>query len=484
MKFGKQLRGIVDCSYPEWQPNFMSYKELKKRIVSRDNKSESSARDDEKPNNANSSSSTPCEGGGKLSDSAEFFTFLQSEIEKVNDFFLEKQEDYVIKHEQLSMRVSELMNQKPVTRIEINQLRQQLIDFHAQLVILENYSTVNYTGFRKILKKHDKKTGLNVRTVALNKVTTTPFFLSDVARRLLLSTEQQISQLDQIRKFRRISSGTDLPAQPSAFTTTNPALQQMTTAPLEPIQASQILPTSTNLALSSTQPTNKENEMEHEKERSDEIAQTHRVPDTPIGTRAPLLRLYRDCVEYSRISKSSGGTVPPPQSLIDNVDRLDANALGLSEEFMNSVTEPTNFCLAEDEALSVGYFVVPGGTKLQMFDFEIPGSAVVRLVQGAAVLRVFGGSKSVRNESTELPRLAILREGKVVGPWPAVTACASANYSEWNTIDSCAIVYVQFPSVCNVRLQRYEIVRDGDTNEFVATPKDELANSKFLKVWV
>ncbi len=36
MKFGKQLRGIVECSYPEWQPNFMSYKDLKKRIASRD----------------------------------------------------------------------------------------------------------------------------------------------------------------------------------------------------------------------------------------------------------------------------------------------------------------------------------------------------------------------------------------------------------------------------------------------------------------
>lgn len=215
MKFGKQLRSIVDYSYPEWQPNFMSYKELKKRIVhNRDGVSESSTCADDGESESTMATSTittpnPLTAAEKLNESAEFFEFLQQEVDKVNDFFLEKQEDFVIEHQQLSSQVTDIVASESVTRSEVVQLRQQLIDFHAQLVILENYSTVNYTGFRKILKKHDKKTGLNVRSLALNKVSATPFFFSDTTRRLLVSTERQISQLDQAHKSRWANSNLD-----------------------------------------------------------------------------------------------------------------------------------------------------------------------------------------------------------------------------------------------------------------------------------
>ncbi len=463
----------------------MSYKELKKRIVSRDGVSESSTRAEDEDSEKTPAANGPAQPAAapaassvvtaaKLSDSAEFFTFLQSEVDKVNDFFLEKQEDFIIEHQQLSARVAELIGPGSPTRSEVNRLRQQLIDFHAQLVILENYSTVNYTGFRKILKKHDKKTGLNVRSVALNKVSTTPFFLSDIARRLLLSTEQQISQLDQIHKFRRGNSALDLPALPSVHTVPNPTLGMMTLAPLEPAQASQVLPT----------PANSVATLEGDVDNEDG-AKSHPVPETSIETRAPLLRLYRDCVEYARLSKASRGTILPPQSLVDNVDRLDAKALGLTEEFVRSVKEPTNFCLAEDEALSVGYFVLPAGTKLQVFDFETPAAVVVRLVYGTAVLRVFGGSSEVCKETSNTRRrLVVRREGKVVGPWPAFTTSANVNYVECKSIDYCAIVYVQCPPVCNEQLERYAIVRDGEKDEMIATRCENAVKSKAIKVWV
>ncbi len=144
----------------------------------------------------------------------------------MNDFFLEKQEDFVIEHQQLCARVEQVLSPGAASRAEVNRLRQRLIDFHAQLVILENYSTVNYTGFRKILKKHDKKTGLRLRSICLRNVTATPFFFSDTTRRLLLTTEQQIANLDQIRKFRRADSNPapELPPLPRVHDVPNPAL--------------------------------------------------------------------------------------------------------------------------------------------------------------------------------------------------------------------------------------------------------------------
>jgi len=420
MKFGKQLRGIVECSYPEWQPNFLSYKELKKRIVPRDDMSESTAAETEDfdpvvtatttvsaENSRNNDVPIYMNGvvpASKLADSAGFFSFLQTEVDKVNDFFLEKQEDYIIEHGQLVARTKELLIPGSATRNEVNRLRQRLIDFHAQLVILENYSTVNYTGFRKILKKHDKKTGLNLRSTALRNLSSTPFFLSDIARRLLFSTEQKITELDQIRKFRRANSAVDLPglpAIPSPCTMPNPLFGHMSLAPLRPAQAAVTSEGSVSVGTdkdsndnnnnSNNNGDNNEPTSMNEHGNQDEATQEAKVPmpKTDIASRPALLRLYRDCVEFSRLSQASNGTIPPPQSLIDLVDSLDASALGLSDEFVSSLNESYDYCLAADERLSLGFFVLRAGTTVQLFNFERPGSVVSRIVRGTAELRVY-----------------------------------------------------------------------------------------------
>lgn len=134
----------------------------------------------------------------------EFFRLFRRELAKVNDFFLDKQEDFIIDHRQLSIRVDNLRNMSCVSRRDVNVLRSRLTNLHGELVVLEKYSTVNYTGFRKILKKHDKKTGLNIQFSYLNTVLTTPFFLSDIVRKLILTTESQLGKLDEYVKFHRV----------------------------------------------------------------------------------------------------------------------------------------------------------------------------------------------------------------------------------------------------------------------------------------
>lgn len=126
-----------------------------------------------------------------------FFRLFRREVDKVNEFFLEKQEDFIIEHRRLVMRVAQLDEILLVSRRDINVLRSRLTNFHGELVVLEKFSTVNYTGFRKILKKHDKKAGLNIQHTYLNTVLITPFFLSDIVRRLILSTEALLSRLDE-----------------------------------------------------------------------------------------------------------------------------------------------------------------------------------------------------------------------------------------------------------------------------------------------
>jgi SPX domain protein involved in polyphosphate accumulation len=54
-----------------------------------------------------------------------------------------------------------LLRQKTVGRLgvstrKIQELKLAFSEFYLSLILLQNYQNLNFTGFRKILKKHDK----------------------------------------------------------------------------------------------------------------------------------------------------------------------------------------------------------------------------------------------------------------------------------------------------------------------------------------
>ena len=56
-------------------------------------------------------------------------------------------------------RIMEKTREKQTQRVQYrkrNDLKLAFSEFYLMLVLLQNYQTLNYTGFRKILKKHDK----------------------------------------------------------------------------------------------------------------------------------------------------------------------------------------------------------------------------------------------------------------------------------------------------------------------------------------
>lgn len=80
MKFGKQLKQQIQETLPDWRDKFLSYKELKRQVKL-------------------ISSSAPAllntsDGGGE----AGFVIVLNNEIEKFNAFFMEQEEDFIIRH--------------------------------------------------------------------------------------------------------------------------------------------------------------------------------------------------------------------------------------------------------------------------------------------------------------------------------------------------------------------------------------------------
>eukprot|EP00184_Porphyridium_aerugineum_P006945 CAMPEP_0184694460 /NCGR_PEP_ID=MMETSP0313-20130426/2413_1 /TAXON_ID=2792 /ORGANISM="Porphyridium aerugineum, Strain SAG 1380-2" /LENGTH=566 /DNA_ID=CAMNT_0027152755 /DNA_START=327 /DNA_END=2027 /DNA_ORIENTATION=- len=129
-----------------------------------------------------------------------FLNVLKKEVTKVNDFFLDKEEDFIIRYEFLTSEVSQALMEKRLDRTASLSLKRKLVDMHGELVLLENFAHVNYIGFRKILKKHDKKTGMNIQHTYLNAVLVTPFFQSKTLPKLLDGTEAQLRAMDMNRE--------------------------------------------------------------------------------------------------------------------------------------------------------------------------------------------------------------------------------------------------------------------------------------------
>ncbi|XP_057510777.1 SPX domain-containing protein 3-like [Actinidia eriantha] len=75
---------------------------------------------------------------------------------------------------------------------EMGRIRKDIVNFHGEMVLLLNYSNVNYTGLAKILKKYDKRTGGLLRLPFIQKVLVQPFFTINLILKLVEECESTI----------------------------------------------------------------------------------------------------------------------------------------------------------------------------------------------------------------------------------------------------------------------------------------------------
>ncbi|MFS7991466.1 putative SPX domain-containing protein [Helianthus anomalus] len=92
MKFGKSLSNQIDETLPEWRDKFLSYKELKKRL-----KLIRSGGDSHRPAKRTRFSHEDSVAAEISDEEADFVQLLEQEVEKFNSFFVEKEEEYIIK---------------------------------------------------------------------------------------------------------------------------------------------------------------------------------------------------------------------------------------------------------------------------------------------------------------------------------------------------------------------------------------------------
>lgn len=194
MKFGKSLSNQIEETLPEWRDKFLSYKELKKRLKLIEPKGGDN-RPAKRPRLSSAGDCTDCGGGGPASEMTkeenDFMELLEAELEKFNSFFVEKEEEYIIRLKDLQDRVAKAKDWSE----EMIKIRKEIVDFHGEMVLLENYSALNYTGLVKILKKYDKRTGALLRSPFIQKVLQQPFFTTDLLYKLVKECETLLDRL-------------------------------------------------------------------------------------------------------------------------------------------------------------------------------------------------------------------------------------------------------------------------------------------------
>jgi SPX domain protein involved in polyphosphate accumulation len=96
----------------------------------------------------------------KSSREVEFFRLLKSELKKCGDFFAQNEAIFRIRKDRIVEAFTML---KAVDVVYDKNTWTRLLDacvkFYKDVLLLENFAILNYCGFSKILKKHDKLTG-------------------------------------------------------------------------------------------------------------------------------------------------------------------------------------------------------------------------------------------------------------------------------------------------------------------------------------
>ena len=91
MKFGKRLQRLLDDSIPQWRDKFIDYKSLKKvlKLMTFLPHQGETLR--------NLHGNHPCDQRIRTLQGVDFIGLLNTEIDKMNSFFLEKEEEFVIR---------------------------------------------------------------------------------------------------------------------------------------------------------------------------------------------------------------------------------------------------------------------------------------------------------------------------------------------------------------------------------------------------
>ncbi|XP_075483438.1 SPX domain-containing protein 2-like [Primulina tabacum] len=188
MKFWKILRNLIDQTLPDWQDKFLSYKKLKQHLNLIYPNKENIILGKERPNKRPQISREHARQTPEAIN--EFVNLLHAEINKFNKFVMNKEEMYIIRLQMLKDDVAKAQ----CSTVELMKIGRRMVDFHGEMILLENYSALNYIGLVKILKKHDKRSSGDhrIRPAFVQIIVQQPFLRTQMIKDLVKKCESMI----------------------------------------------------------------------------------------------------------------------------------------------------------------------------------------------------------------------------------------------------------------------------------------------------
>lgn len=192
MKFGKEFTTHLEETLPEWRDKYLCYKPLKKLL-----KHLPSTAD-----NLPDAGDNPPPPPPPLQDW--FVRILNEELDKFNDFYVDKEEEFIIRFQELKERIERVKEKSGKDGVltkdgefsdEVMGIRKDFVAIHGEMVLLKNYSSLNFAGLVKILKKFDKRTGRLLRLPFTQLALDQPFFTTEPLNRLVRECEENLELL-------------------------------------------------------------------------------------------------------------------------------------------------------------------------------------------------------------------------------------------------------------------------------------------------
>ncbi|XP_067012139.2 solute carrier family 53 member 1 [Anabrus simplex] len=193
MKFAEHLAAHIT---PEWRKQYISYEEMKAMLYTAV---------EEAPSAESVEPEVLTRHFANFDD--HFFQFCDNELKKINTFYSEKLAEATRKfaalqnelqstrHMEVKSNKSRLVGKPPTTVRKIQDLKLAFSEFYLSLILLQNYQNLNYTGFRKILKKHDKLLSVDVGAKWREEhVETSLIYTNKDIDRLINETEMLVTQ--------------------------------------------------------------------------------------------------------------------------------------------------------------------------------------------------------------------------------------------------------------------------------------------------
>ncbi|KAL0483199.1 hypothetical protein AKO1_014851 [Acrasis kona] len=232
MKFGKKL---ATNATPEWQSRFFNYKAMKKKIkhivkvrqedekMQKRIRKNSTVKDKKEEQELNvvvvDNNDDPQEGEEKPiaatitksdnrfvteqvedliknfpEESHDFLDALIVQINDINEFYLQKEKEIEVRHDQLKGQIEEKAIRErsghSVKKKHINVLQRAYQDHYYSLVLLDNYKKLNYAACIKIIKKFSKYSENQLSDALDELVRQEPFISNNKVETMLEESEK------------------------------------------------------------------------------------------------------------------------------------------------------------------------------------------------------------------------------------------------------------------------------------------------------